>query len=685
MKENRAVNPFDRLLEDAKKLELVYDEQAAKQLNLLRVNWDDDIAELLRARIDSRKYSSLVSREISPPPSREQVDGDIEQGICSNNLVYKIPLSLYVCGKLVLGSIGTGKTSDAYLDVLQLRKINTPVPVVIFDFRDDYSPLSNYLDGAFINATDLRLALVMALEGITKDNWRNFWTGITCDVLNLHEASLLLLRDSAMEVEARNPEYTIFDLMRYLEYKQRKSFGTMKNKFDTLNVKIRGFINGMGKILKCKASMSVDEIFNYGLVVINMVGLSIIEKKFIFYYLLGTKILKSIATRQRGGILRTIVLVDESEHYIGINTIRETGRLPQIVELINFCRDAGIGQIYIAHNVSKLIDEVKQLAIIKSFRASSLEDVNESANIMNVPWDKRGFFAGLKQRECLISTAMYPFPVSLTSLDFVINNKVDKNNIELSRQKFLEKVKYAPLEKTAAIESTEPNTNSSEKNTVALTPDTDTLTLPDLLSAEQIALLMDVRKNSGKKVKERYKDLGLSIGKGTRIKSKLINDGFLKETEINNYKRGGIFRILNLTKKSYDCLKIPAPKNGRGGPEHQYWVERINDIYSVHYNVGIEYCISPEGKCIDVYAWNDVERIGIEIALSPSPAHEADNVEKCLAFNCTKVVVVCKDEETMEKIRRLATQKFKESDLGKVEFRLVRELDNYSVQDKKAI
>jgi hypothetical protein len=662
------ISDFEKLVKDVTLLQLNYDSIVAKRLNQLKRHWDKDIAELLKEQIDTTRCNRLVTNEVSPAPNQEQVNGDIEQGICSNNVVYKVPLSLYACGKLILGSIGTGKTTDAYLDVLQFRKRNAPVPVVIFDFRDDYSPLSNYLEGAFIDATDLRVALVNAYKGIKRDNHRNFWTGITCDVLNLHEASLLLLRDNAMELESKNPDYTIFDLMRYLEYKQKKSMGMMRQKYDTLNTKIKGFINGMGKILDCKASMPVDDIFNYGLVVINMAGLSIIEKKFIFYYLLGTKILLSIARRERGGLLRAVVLVDEAEQYLSINAVRETGKLPEIVTLINFCRDAGIGQIYIAHNVSKLIDEVKQLAVIKSFRVGSLEDINESANIMNIPWDKRGFLAGLRQRECLLSTALYPFPVLLKSLDFTINDKVDKNNIELSRQKFLEKVKCVPLENYKPAESA---ANQPEKNAFALIPDESPL--PDSLSAEEVTFLMDIAKNQNKKVKDRYRDLSLSIDKGTKIKARLIIDNFLKETEINTYKKGGIFRILNLTKKSYDCLKIPAPKNGRGGPEHQYWTGRIKDFYAGCYNVEPEYCISPEGKCIDVYAWNDVERIGIELALSPSPAHELDNIEKCLSFNCTKVVVVYRDEKIMEKIKELAVQKFEEKDLAKVEFKMVRE------------
>lgn len=640
------ISSLDRLTEQIDKAGLTYDERVMRCCNFLKLQNDKDIEGILSLYIEKKKNNSV--------PEQEQVQGEISQGTF-NNLDYRVPLKLFSRGKLILGSLGTGKTTDAYQDIIALRKFN--IPEVIIDFRGDYEPLSNYLDGAFIHATDLRINPAdIADKIIKKDVWRNFSTGIICDCLNLHEASLLLLRDNVIEVENKIDNYTLFDLIAHLEEKSKKSFGKMREKYDTLNTKIKGFINGMGNILDCQESMPVDEIFNYGLVVINMVGLSIIEKRFMFYYLLGSEILRSITRRERGDELKKVILVDESEQYLSIDNIRQTGKVPEIVTLINFCRDVGIGQIYIAHNISKLIDEVKQFGIVKTFRTQSLEDITEIANCMNIEWSKRGILPSLKQKESLISTAIFPNAVLLKSPDFIIDKKVDEDKIKISREKFLEKVKYIPLK--------EPKINLD--NPVKKLD----VSIDNSLTAEDIMFLMDIKKNPWEKITKRYENLKMSIDKGNKIKTKLINNGFLTVKEINTFKRGGTFKALSLTQKAYDILKIPQEHNGRGSIEHQYRTREIGNSYAKNYNVKIEYPISSNGECIDVFAWNDNERIGIELELSTG--HGIENIRKCLLFNCTKVVSVSKDEKIMEKIKEKALQEFKE-EINKIEFKLLKE------------
>lgn len=648
-------------------LRLNQDQRVCNQLRILSKYWDMDIAGMLRTYLIEKRNKIDFSDNPFAIPDRAEIKGVVPQGVVegTQDFVYKVPLSLINRGVLTLGSIGTGKTTVTYMDVIELRKQS--IPVIIFDFRNDYAPLSNYIseNAAFLDvAKHLKINPIKPAHPlIERDSWRNLIANTICDCVNLHEASLSLLKDNFIEFEKKTSEKvrTFSNLVKFLENKEENlKRGSLKDKYTTLNTKIKGFANSMGEILNCQEGMLVDKIFNYGLVVLDLTSLGLIEKRFIYNYILGSKIMTSIVTGERGDKLRSVSVVDEAENFVGDLAFGTAWKIPEVITLLNFARDSGIGQYYAAHSISRLCSEAKQMAIIRTFRVRGIDDIRESASSMNIDWDRRAFVGTLPDKKFLISTPMFSQPTMLRSFEFVINNKIDKNQIELSAENFLKKVPYVKID-DSPIEITKVRTFIDKVET---------------LTGDETLFLMDIDKNPYKEVKDRYQRLGFSAGKGTIIKQRVLNEGFLEESRITTGKKTGIRKMLNLTPKAYDNLKIPVKKH-RGSQEHKYWVEQIEQYYkNKGYKVSTEYPISETGKCIDVYAWintNGHDKIGVEVALSNYSSHEIENIKKCIEFGCNKVVLVTKEQRNQEWLKKATQRLLPESVMGKIEFKLAEE------------
>ena len=155
-----------------------------------------------------------------PLPSREHLKGEFNLGMVEDSKLEINVSSLNMLRmKLCCGTLGVGKTFSSYLDILNARKLG--IPVILLDPRDDGLPLSNLLNEkvAFIDANDLRInPTLKQCKEIPDDSWLNFWTVCLTDPLNLHERSLLLLKNEIREFQSKinSKEFFLPDYLSYL-------------------------------------------------------------------------------------------------------------------------------------------------------------------------------------------------------------------------------------------------------------------------------------------------------------------------------------------------------------------------------------------------------------------------------------------------------------------------------------
>lgn len=176
------------------------------------------------------------------------------------------------------------------------------------------------------------------------------------------------------------------------------------------------------------------------------------------------------------------------------------------------------------------------------------------------------------------------------------------------------------------------------------------------LSKEEIELLKDVMENITSGVAERYCRVNLSSYFGNKVRNSLVARDLVEQVDISTGK--GRVRLLWVTEKGKDALKSLAfdvPVRGRGGPEHEYWKERVRrHLQSLGYQVEVEKSLG-DGRTIDLVASKDGEEGAIEIETGQSDVEE--NVKKCFAAGYRKIALLVTRRSLVHAIARQAESK----------------------------
>jgi DNA-binding MarR family transcriptional regulator len=163
-------------------------------------------------------------------------------------------------------------------------------------------------------------------------------------------------------------------------------------------------------------------------------------------------------------------------------------------------------------------------------------------------------------------------------------------------------------------------------------------------------LLLDIIAHPTSGTVERYKRLGLSIGKGSRLQKQLLEKGLVRIEKVSTGK-GGV-KILALTEEGErmiaDSAQPPSQIGRRGGLSHRYWIDRIARRFEQEgYKVEREHSIGG-GSAVDLVVEKDGERLAIEVETGKSDI--IANVEKCLNADFTKVFCVVPDQQAKEEL-----------------------------------
>jgi hypothetical protein len=124
-----------------------------------------------------------------------------------------------------------------------------------------------------------------------------------------------------------------------------------------------------------------------------------------------------------------------------------------------------------------------------------------------------------------------------------------------------------------------------------------------------------------------YKELGIGVWLGTRIRESLKAQGFLVELELRTGTAvaGRPGKVLIPTFSAFELLETPPPK-GRGGSIHRYIQQAVADgARAKGYSVQCEH-ILPTGGIADAYLEKGTERIAVEIAVLSTPEREIAHI-----------------------------------------------------------
>lgn len=170
-----------------------------------------------------------------------------------------------------------------------------------------------------------------------------------------------------------------------------------------------------------------------------------------------------------------------------------------------------------------------------------------------------------------------------------------------------------------------------------------------LLTEDEYRFLHDVLQNPDDGVDERYKRLGLSGRKGSELKERLANRGWLsEETEKVGRTHRTRLKVPDEQEKmlGLDFKTIPANLI-----VHTYWVGYYYTFFQERkYRVELE--APRRGGRVDLLAEKDVEKVFVEIETGKSDY--ISNIKSCLlsAGKDDRVVVVATNEVAMKKIEK---------------------------------
>lgn len=177
------------------------------------------------------------------------------------------------------------------------------------------------------------------------------------------------------------------------------------------------------------------------------------------------------------------------------------------------------------------------------------------------------------------------------------------------------------------------------------------------LNKAALDYLESIAKEPFSRVSERDKALGVSAGRGNRIRRDLIEKDLISPLIIIPLGRGKSFKLLELTRKGKKLIHPfgikPRTGRGRGGLRHQFWCHTIS---SWLHEKGLKSVIEDEsrGVRVDVTTESrDLSAVAIEVEVSPG--HELENVRKDLGAGFDGVVSLVRERDAVEKVKDQVT------------------------------
>jgi len=168
-----------------------------------------------------------------------------------------------------------------------------------------------------------------------------------------------------------------------------------------------------------------------------------------------------------------------------------------------------------------------------------------------------------------------------------------------------------------------------------------------VLNEDEFVFLQDIIEHEDDGVKIRYKRIGVSVGRGNRLKEELLERGWIEDEVVRVGKSRKV--LLRLTKEGRQALGLDSMRAERGSLVHEYWKRWYAGQFKKRgYRVYLE--VPRRSGSIDLVARKGAENIAIEVETGKSDV--VWNVRQDLLSNYDKVLVVATDEKALKKVEQ---------------------------------
>ncbi|MDA2912530.1 DUF87 domain-containing protein [Acidobacteriia bacterium AH_259_A11_L15] len=614
------------------------------QLNPKKRSEIDGFLQLLAAKHLGKPYTT--KRIFLEPPPAEQSGGDYPLG----TVVYGprgfgsfgLRQNEWIQHVGIFGRTGSGKTNVGFLVAKSL--LAKGIPILVFDWKRNYRDLLQVVGrGQLVvytvgrNVAPFTFNPLIPPEGTKPSIWLKKLIEIMCHVYWLGEGVAYLLQEAIDGIYEQFGMYdnepesfpTLADVKEWLikaKVKGREAqwMDSTKRAIATLCYGDIGKVlnvrqpSGLGALLKRNAVLELDALTNA-------------DKTFLIEAML-LWIHHYRLQEQSRETLKHAIIIEEAHHVL---LKRKQSKETIMDVILREIRELGESIILIDQHPSLI--SVPSLGNTYCTVAMNLKhghDVSTIANATLLGAEEKEYLGKLPVGHGIVRLQGRWYKPFLVKFPLVYVDKGKMTDRDVAAQ--------SPGLSGASIEILADGKRKAE--ILPMRP-------AEKLTKEEIELLRDVMENITSGVAERYCRLNLSSYFGNKVCTVLLLKGLIEPVDISSGK--GRVRLLWLTEKGKEALKnlgFEVPTRGRGGPEHEYWKEKVaQHLERRGYKVEMEKPVGG-GKTIDLLAGKEGREVAIEIETGRSDAKE--NVQKCVRAGYETIVVLVTRRNLVHAIAR---------------------------------
>lgn len=542
----------------------------------------------------------------------------------------------------IFGRTGSGKTNVGFLIAKSL--LARGIPILVFDWKRNYRDLLQLTEPSQLcvytvgrNIAPFAFNPLIPPEGTEPSIWLKKLIEIMCHVYWLGEGVAYLLQEAIDAVYDQFGVYSgltqswpsLLDVKEWLSSTKVK--GREAQWMDSAKRAISTLCYGdIGKVLNVRQPVDLRSLLRTS-AVLELDALTNADKTFLVESMLLWVHHYRLQERSRE-VFKHAIVIEEAHHVL----LKRKQSKESIMDVIlREIRELGESIILIDQHPSLI--SVPSLGNTYCTIAMNLKhgsDVSTIANAMLLGAEEKEYAGKLPVGHGIVRLQGRWYKPFLVRFPLVEVDKGKVSDQELAGQ-------------SASFSALTADIRAQEAQKGEIVP----MRMAEKLTKEEIELLRDVMEKTTCGVAERYSRLGFSSYSGNKVRNSLVAKGLVELADISTGK--GRVMLLWLTEQGKEALRdlgIDVPVRGRGGPEHEYWKERVaKHLRKLGYRVEIEKAVG-SGKTIDLVASKDRMQLAIEIETGNSNVQE--NCEKCLLAGYENVLVVVTSRSMLDRVGR---------------------------------